>query len=298
MFRQQQAPAAPPVPQAPATHSPAPALGLQGVLEMMKQMQPQAPFQQPQQTQTAMAPNFGAMFSQLAGMNQQGGLPPQHPSTQEDAERKRMRDNVQYDNQYDSQWARGKRTKSNDPKPVSTALAAFTILSGPDSNPLDSTRLVSLRASSGPRGNAERVKTAPSVTTPKSFHLRSLPDVIWSLRLIPGIFRATAFPRLQQFFFLTFFACILYFIPLNSGNAFAPTWRKLSSARRSHGVSWVWGRSFHTEHLFFCAFKDPRWSFLHEAPPRGLKWRFRSFFLSIISTGSRSCSCARILAGA
>lgn len=201
MFRQQQAPAAPPVPQAPATHSPAPALGLQGVLEMMKQMQPQAPFQQPQQTQTAMAPNFGAMFSQLAGMNQQGGLPPQHPSTQEDAERKRMRDNVQYDNQYDSQWARGKRTKSNDPKPVSTALAAFTILSGPDSNPLDSTRLVSLRASSGPRGNAERVKTAPSVTTPKSFHLRSLPDVIWSLRLIPGIFRATAFPRLQQFFF-------------------------------------------------------------------------------------------------
>lgn len=129
MFRQQQAPTPPPVPQAPVAQPPAQAMGLQGVLEMMKSMQPQAAFQQPQQTQPAM-PNFGAMLTQLAGMNQTGALPTQNASTHDDPERKRMRENMQYDNQYDSQWARGKRTKTNDPKPVSVAPTTFGIMNG------------------------------------------------------------------------------------------------------------------------------------------------------------------------
>ncbi|KAJ6116498.1 Zinc finger CCCH-type [Penicillium capsulatum] len=120
MFRQQQAPPPPPVPQTSATQPPAAAMGLQGVLDIMKQMQPQATFQQPQQTQAAMQPNLGAMFSQLAAMNPQGG-PPAQPATYEDPDRKRMREVGQYDSLNDSQWARGKRTKANDPKPVSTA---------------------------------------------------------------------------------------------------------------------------------------------------------------------------------
>jgi len=72
--------------------------------------------EQPVQSQPQMQPNLGAMFSQFAGQNQQAG-----PSTQsyDDPERKRVRDSGQYDDPYDNQWSRGKRTKANDSKPVS-----------------------------------------------------------------------------------------------------------------------------------------------------------------------------------
>jgi hypothetical protein len=69
------------------------------------------------QPQPQMQPNLGAIFSQFAGgQTQQAG-----PSNQsyEDPERKRVRDSGHYDDPYDNQWSRGKRTKGNDPKPVS-----------------------------------------------------------------------------------------------------------------------------------------------------------------------------------
>lgn len=122
MFRQQQNPQPPPMPQVPATQAPAQTPDFQNILNVMRQMQPQAP-QQPQQTQAAMAPNLGAILSQLSGQNQQGGPLSQQFANYEDPDRKRMRES-QYENQYDNQWARGKRTKANDAKPVSTALTS------------------------------------------------------------------------------------------------------------------------------------------------------------------------------
>ena len=127
MFRQQQAqstvpqiPQVPQVPQVPATQSPAPPGGVnfQQLMSVMQQFQQGTAFpqQQPMQSQPQMQPNLGAMFSQFAGQNQQAGSSSQN---YEDLERKRMRDGAHYDDQYDSQWSRGKRTKANDPKPVS-----------------------------------------------------------------------------------------------------------------------------------------------------------------------------------
>lgn len=131
MFRQQQAqstvpqipqvPQFPQVPQVPTAQPSAAAPGgvnFQQLMSVMQQFQQGTGFPQQQATQPQpqMQPNLGAMFSQFAGQNQQAS-----PSTQnyEDPERKRIRDGAQYDDQYDNQWSRGKRTKANDPKPVS-----------------------------------------------------------------------------------------------------------------------------------------------------------------------------------
>jgi hypothetical protein len=123
MFRQQQ-PIVPQVPQVPQASLPQPPVGgidFQNILNVMKQLQPGA-YTQPQQTQPAMAPNFGAMFGQFPGQNQQSG-PPQHMQSginYEDPERlKRMREDPSADGQYDPSWSRQKRTKANEPKPVS-----------------------------------------------------------------------------------------------------------------------------------------------------------------------------------
>jgi hypothetical protein len=70
------------------------------------------------QSQPQMQPNLGAMFSQFAGQNQQAG-PSNSTQSYEDPERKRVRDSGHYDDPYDNQWSRGKRTKANDLKPVS-----------------------------------------------------------------------------------------------------------------------------------------------------------------------------------
>ncbi|KAJ5120181.1 Zinc finger CCCH-type [Penicillium atrosanguineum] len=124
MFRQQQT--QPPVqpPQIPVTQAApqAPAAGgvdFTQILNVMKQFQnPAAGFAQPQQTQANMAPNFGAMFSQFAGQNQQ--QPGGHPDLNsiEDPERKRMCET----SQYEDSWSRGKRTKSGDSKPYKVGL--------------------------------------------------------------------------------------------------------------------------------------------------------------------------------
>jgi hypothetical protein len=123
MFRQQQPqsqPQVPQVPQLPITQPPAMPGGVnfQQLMSVMQQFQQGTGFpqQQPVQSQPQMQPNLGAMFSQFAGQNQQAG-----PSTQsyDDPERKRVRDSGQYDDPYDNQWSRGKRTKANDSKPVS-----------------------------------------------------------------------------------------------------------------------------------------------------------------------------------
>lgn len=130
MFRQQQGqPAAPQipvpqVPQMPVTHAPAMQGGVnfQQLMNIMQQFQQGAGFPQPQpaQPQPQMPPTLGAMFSQFAGQNQQAGsASASTPQSYEDPERKRVRDSGHYDDQYDNQWNRGKRTKANDPKPVS-----------------------------------------------------------------------------------------------------------------------------------------------------------------------------------
>lgn len=130
MFRQQQAQSTvpqipqvsqvPQVPQVPATQPPAAQGGVnfQQLMSVMQQFQHGTGFpqQQPMQSQPQMQPNLGALFSQIAGQNQQAGSSTQN---YEDPERKRIRDGAHYDDQYDNQWNRGKRTKANDPKPVS-----------------------------------------------------------------------------------------------------------------------------------------------------------------------------------
>ncbi|KAJ5538731.1 Zinc finger CCCH-type [Penicillium frequentans] len=124
MFRQTQ----PVVPQAPVPPAPVAGVDFQNILNVMKQLQPGA-YTQPQQTQPAMAPNFGAMFGPFNGANQQSG-PPQHmqpAASYEDTERmKRMREreDVPVDGQYDPSWSRQKRTKANDAKPYKYGLVA------------------------------------------------------------------------------------------------------------------------------------------------------------------------------
>lgn len=124
MFRQTQ----PVVPQAPVPPAPVAGVDFQNILNVMKQLQPGA-YTQPQPTQPAMAPNFGAMFGPFTGPNQQSG-PPQHmqpAASYEDTERmKRMREreDVPADGQYDPSWSRQKRTKANDAKPYKYGLVA------------------------------------------------------------------------------------------------------------------------------------------------------------------------------
>ncbi|KAJ5623468.1 hypothetical protein N7490_012073 [Penicillium lividum] len=122
MFRQQQPL---PVPQVPIPQAPAANLDFQGILNVMKQLQP-GTFTQPQQTPPPVAPNFGAMFAAFGGQNQQSG--PQQLSqpsnSSEDPERKRMREDGSGDGQYDPSWSRQKRTKSNEPKPYKYGLVA------------------------------------------------------------------------------------------------------------------------------------------------------------------------------
>lgn len=133
MFRQQQqqqvqpaVPQVPQIPQVPATQPQAVpgAVDFQQLMSVMQQFQQGTGFPQQQmaQSQPQMQPNFGAILSQFVGQNQQAQQA--GPSTQgyEDPERKRMRDSGQYEDPYDSQWSRGKRTKATDPKPVSFIL--------------------------------------------------------------------------------------------------------------------------------------------------------------------------------
>ena len=129
MFRQQQTQPTipqvpqvplPQVPQAPIIQSQAASGGVnfQQLMNVMQQFQQGGVFppNQSAQPQSTISPNLGAMFSQFPGQTQQ----PTPSAHYEDPERKRVRDGGQYDDQYDSQWSRGKRTKANDPKPVST----------------------------------------------------------------------------------------------------------------------------------------------------------------------------------
>jgi hypothetical protein len=123
MFRQQQPqPQMPvaPIPQAPPIATPQPqGIDFNAILNVMKQMQSPAAFSQPQQAQSALAPNLGAMFSQFGGQSQQPAAPyHQQNYDYEDPERKRVRDGGHYD-EFDPGWSRSKRTKATD-KPVST----------------------------------------------------------------------------------------------------------------------------------------------------------------------------------
>lgn len=112
--QQSQAPVHQPV-QMPATQPAPPASGggvdFAQILNVMKQLQ-NPPLSQAQQPQPNMAPNLGAIFSQMSGQSQQFG-PQQGHDAYEDAERKRMRD----DRVSEEQFVRSKRTRANDPKP-------------------------------------------------------------------------------------------------------------------------------------------------------------------------------------
>ncbi|KAF3390382.1 hypothetical protein F1880_009349 [Penicillium rolfsii] len=129
MFRQQQVqpqvPQIPQIPQLPIAQPPAVPGGVdfQQLMSVMQQFQGGHGFpqHQPVQSQPQIQPNLGAIFSQFVGQNQQAGPSSSTPS-QEDSERKRVRDSGQYDDPYDSQWSRGKRTKANDPKPYKVGL--------------------------------------------------------------------------------------------------------------------------------------------------------------------------------
>ncbi|KAJ5288943.1 hypothetical protein N7478_001973 [Penicillium angulare] len=135
MFRQQQSTQAPQAPPAQPQPQPqpqplAPAVDFQNLLTIMKQLQPGA-FSQVPPAQPTMAPNMnmnmGAMFPQFGGQNQYPvGQQEMNAGNNnyEDPERKRVRDNDQSDGQYDPSWSRGKRTKSNDPKPYKYGLVA------------------------------------------------------------------------------------------------------------------------------------------------------------------------------
>lgn len=156
-----------PVVQAPGMQG---GVNLQQLMSVMQQFQQGAGFPQPQlvQSQPQMQPNLGAMFSQFTGQSQQAGSASASTSYgYEDPERKRVRDGGQYDDQYDNQWSRGKRTKANDPKPVSFCGMLPSLLSRKPSNTYlnNSTRLDWSLADSGRKVSAERATTAPSGTT-------------------------------------------------------------------------------------------------------------------------------------
>ena len=124
MFRQQQPQSqVPPVPQVPIPQPQG--IDFNAILNVMKQMQAPPAYSQPQQSQSAMAPNLGAMFAQFGGQNQNAGALPfrQQGHDYEDPERKRGREGGYYDDNSNSEsWSRSKRTKfgANEAKPVST----------------------------------------------------------------------------------------------------------------------------------------------------------------------------------
>lgn len=116
MFRQQQQPAQPQVPQYPPAQAPAgQGFDLQRILGAINtQNQMQQPLAMPQPpSQPAVAPNVAAIVSQFAnqgqqsGANQQQQLGPFH----EDPERKRMREQADYDEPYEDHFTTAKRAK-------------------------------------------------------------------------------------------------------------------------------------------------------------------------------------------
>ncbi|KAJ6143991.1 hypothetical protein N7471_003444 [Penicillium samsonianum] len=128
MFRQQQPQSQ--VPPAPPVPTPQPqGLDFNAILNVMKQMQAPPAYSQPQQSQSAMAPNLGAMFAQFGGQNQQAGALPfqQQGNDYEDPERKRGREGGYYDDQSNSDsWTRSKRTRvgASEAKPYKVGLVA------------------------------------------------------------------------------------------------------------------------------------------------------------------------------
>lgn len=123
MFRQQQPQSQ--VAPAPPVPTPQPqGLDFNAILNVMKQMQAPPAYSQPQQSQSAVAPNLGAMFAQFGGQNQQAGALPfqQHGHDYEDPERKRGREGYYDDQSNSDSWTRSKRTRvgTNEAKPVST----------------------------------------------------------------------------------------------------------------------------------------------------------------------------------
>ncbi|KAF7529075.1 hypothetical protein PCG10_008845 [Penicillium crustosum] len=127
MFRQQQPQSQ--VAPAPPVPTPQPqGLDFNAILNVMKQMQAPTAYSQPQQPQSAMAPNLGAMFAQFGGQNQQAGALPfqQHGYDYEDPERKRGREGYYDDQSNSDSWSRSKRTRvgTNEAKPYKVGLVA------------------------------------------------------------------------------------------------------------------------------------------------------------------------------
>ncbi|KAG0153538.1 hypothetical protein PDIDSM_2192 [Penicillium digitatum] len=128
MFRQQQ-PQSQITPAAPMLTPQPQGLDFNAILNVMKQMQAPVTYSQPQQSQSAMAPNLGAMFAQFGGQNQQTGAFPfqQQGHEYEDPERKRGREGGYHDDQSNSDsWSRSKRTRvgANEAKPYKVGLVA------------------------------------------------------------------------------------------------------------------------------------------------------------------------------
>ncbi|KAJ5815863.1 Zinc finger CCCH-type [Penicillium robsamsonii] len=127
MFRQQQPQSQVPPPPVPTSQPQG--LDFNAILNVMKQMQGPPAYSQPQQSQSAMAPNLGAMIAQFGGQNQQVGALPfqQQGYDYEDPERKRGREGSYYDDQSNSDsWSRSKRTRvgTNEAKPYKVGLVA------------------------------------------------------------------------------------------------------------------------------------------------------------------------------
>ncbi|CAI7624957.1 unnamed protein product [Penicillium glandicola] len=128
MFRQQQPQSHVPAPLPVPTSQPQ-AVDFNAILNVMKQMQAPPAYSQPQQSQSAMAPNLGAMFAQFGGQHQQAGAFPfqQQGHEYEDPERKRGREGGYYDEQSNSDsWSRSKRTRvgASEAKPYKVGLVA------------------------------------------------------------------------------------------------------------------------------------------------------------------------------
>ncbi|KAJ5793520.1 hypothetical protein N7457_000119 [Penicillium paradoxum] len=123
MFRQQPQSQAPPPPPIPTSQPQG--IDFNAILNVMKHMQTPPAF--PQQSQSPMPPNLGAMFAPFGAHNPLVGAPFQQQGYDyEDAERKRGRDGAYYDDNPNSEWSRSKRTRvgANDPKPYKVGLVA------------------------------------------------------------------------------------------------------------------------------------------------------------------------------
>lgn len=111
LFRQQQQPVQPQMPQYPTTQAPG-GFDFQKLLSALNvQPQMQQPPVVPTQPPAAAAPNLAAIVSQFANQNQQGGAGQGLNPGQfhEDPERKRMRERG-YDDSYDDKFNPPKRT--------------------------------------------------------------------------------------------------------------------------------------------------------------------------------------------